>query len=297
MAEWHHDSFSRSGPTGRKVLPAEARHPASIGLVVCLLVAIALLALGRADHRWIRDLRSAITSALRPAFEVARLPVRAARVLADAPASDRELLQQVAELKRENHELKQWRQRAEELASQVSELRRLVAGVPDRPIGIATGRVFVEGAGGFSASAVIDVGTTRGVRTGFAAVNGDGLVGTVVDAAASSARVLLVSDRRSRIPVFVGKERLRGILAGNGGALPSLELVMGTMPIEPGALVTTSGEDGVLPRGVPVGFVQTKDGIHSVRLNAELGRLDFVSILLFEPPGSDLAQGEWELGQ
>ena len=64
-----------------------------------------------------------------------------------------------------------------------------------------------------------------------------------------------------------------------------------------GELVTTSGEDGVLPRGLPVGFVEVGDGVRTVRLNAAPDRLDFVSILLLEPPGSDLAQGGLGLGQ
>jgi rod shape-determining protein MreC len=181
------------------------------------------------------------------------------------------------------------------LESQVSELRRIAAGVPERPVGIVTGRVFLEGRTNFAASAVIDAGSSQGIKAGFAATDGNGLVGTVVDVAPSSARLLLVTDHRSRIPVFVGKDRLRGILTGNGMRAPSLALVMATAPLEPDARVTTSGEDGLLPRGVPVGIAETSDGVASVRLNAQLDRLDFVSILIFEPPGGDLAQGEVEL--
>ena len=298
MVEFRHDSFARSrtGSAAPEVAPGR-RRPASIGLVVSVLAALALLALGRAGHSTLESIRAQVTAVLEPALQLVRLPVEGARLLADAPTGDSELLKQVTELRRENRELQQWRLRAEELETQVSELRRIVGRVPDRQIGIATGRVFVEGQSSFASSAVVDIGNASGVRKGFAAINGDGLIGTVVEASERASRLLLLTDYRSRIPVFVGKERLRGILAGDGTAVPALELVMATATVGNGALVTTSGEDGVLPRGVPVGFVEEQGGFRTVRLNAALDRLDFVSVLLFEPPGGDLAQGTLGIGQ
>lgn len=298
MTGFRHDSFSRSSGGIPPAMPAATRRaPVSFGLVVSFALALTLLALSRAEHRWLQQVRSELTSALEPALALARLPVEGARAIADAPAGESELLRQIAVLKQENTELRQWRLRAQDLESQVSELRRIVAGVPDRQIGIATGRVFLEGDRSFAASAIVDIGAAQGIRPGLAAINGDGLVGTIVEAGPRSARLLLLTDRRSRIPVFIGKERLRGILSGNGSAIPSLELLAATAKIEPGALISTSGEDGVLPRGLPVGHVVAKGADRSLELNAALDRLDFVSVLLFEPPGTDLAQGSLGLGQ
>jgi rod shape-determining protein MreC len=297
MAELRQDSFARSLPARIAPQARSGRRPASFGLVVCIVSALFLLVLSRVEHAWLQSLRVQLTDAFEPALDLARLPVQAARALADATAGDSELLRQVAVLKRENQELRQWRLRAEDLESQVSELRRIVGGVPERRTGIATGRIFVEGHSSFAASAILDIGAANGVKPGFAAINADGLVGTVIEAGERSARLLLLNDRRSRIPVFVGKERLRGILAGHGGSVPHLELVMAAAVVDNGELVTTSGEDGVLPRGLPVGFVEVGDGVQTVRLNAAPDRLDFVSVLLFEPPGSDLAQGGLGLGQ
>lgn len=297
MTGFRHDSFSRSRAGAAPPSPEAPRARGSLSLIVSIALALMLLALSRVEHHWLTGAREELTAALEPALALARLPVEGARAIADAPIGESELLKQIAELKQENTELRQWRLRAQDLEGQVSELRRIVAGVPDRQVGIATGRIFVEGDPTFAASAIIDIGATHGVKAGFAAINGDGLVGTIVAAGPRSARLLLLTDRRSRIPVFVGKERLRGILSGNGAGAPSLELVAAATKIESGALISTSGEDGMLPRGVPIGHVVAKEGTRGVQLNAALDRLDFVSVLLFEPPGADFAQGTLGLGQ
>lgn len=236
-------------------------------------------------------LRAELSAALEPALKLARLPVEGARKLADQPSSNSALLKDVADLRRDNRELGRLRQKTRDLEAELKELRRLVGRVDDRQIAAVTARVYLEGQNAFAESAIIDVGGRDGVRAGFAVVDGDGLVGTVVEAAERSSRVLLIRDRRSRIPVFVGKRRVRGILVGRGEAPPELELNRsGELP-EAGAAVSTSGEDGILPRGLAIGHAQPAGPAWSVRITAALDRLDYVTVLLFEAPGSDLASG------
>ncbi|MEZ5924017.1 MAG: rod shape-determining protein MreC [Hyphomicrobiaceae bacterium] len=292
MPDLGHDTYSRQRVDRPVYRPQSAVRVRSVGVMITMLAALALLALGRAENGWLTWIRAELTEAVEPALGLLRLPVDGARALANATSSESELLKQNLELKRELSELRQWRLRAEELESQVSELRRIVGGVPDRKVGIVTGRVFIEARNAFSNSAVIDLGTKSSVKTGYAAVSGDGLVGAVVEVAENSSRVLLLTDRRSRIPVFIGKRRLRGILAGNGSETPTLELATAAFAVETGELVTTSGEDGVFPRGIPVGFVEVSNGSSRVRLAAALDRLDYVSLLLSQSPMSSLAAGD-----
>lgn len=281
-------SFSR-GPGSVGEPKGAGRHPASLALALSILLALVLLALGRVEHHWIALVRGELTAALEPALKLARLPLEGARALADRPESDSGLLKELADLKRESREVGRLRARAEALEAEVKELRRLVGRVDDRQVAAVTARVYLEGGNAFASSAVIDVGSRDGIKTGFAVADGDGLVGTVVEAGERSARLLLIRDRRSRIPVFVGKRRVRGILIGRGAAAPELELARTSEAIEAGAAVTTSGEDGILPRGLAIGAAEPADGSWTVRINAALERLDYVTVLIFEAPGSDLA--------
>ncbi len=282
-------SFSR-GP-GSTAEPKGVGRPrrGSLALALSILVALVLLALGRVEHRWIVLVRGELAAALEPALKLARLPLEGARTIADRPGSDSGLLKELADLRRENREVNRLQARAEALEAEVKELRRLVGRVDDRQIAAVTARVYLEGANAFVSSAVIDVGSRDGVKTGFAVVDGDGLAGTIIETSERSARLLLIRDRRSRIPVFVGKRRVRGILIGQGAAAPELELARTSETIEAGAAVTTSGEDGILPRGLAIGAAVPGDGTWTLRINAALERLDYVTVLIFEAPGSDLA--------
>lgn len=289
MGELRHDSFSRGpGRAGEPKVASRSRS-ASLSLVLSILAALVLLALGRVDHRWLAAVRGELTAALEPALKVARLPIEGARAIADRPESDSGLLKELADLRRENREVGRLQARADALEAEVKELRRLVGRVDDRQVAAVTARVYLEGVNAFASSAVIDVGSRDGIKTGFAVVDGDGLVGTVVEASERSARLLLLRDRRSRIPVFVGKRRVRGILLGRGEAAPELELARSSEAVEAGAPVTTSGEDGILPRGLAIGTAEPGGGTWAVRTNAALDRLDYVTVLIFEAPGSDLA--------
>lgn len=270
---------------------ASSRRRLPIPFALSIMAALGLLALGRVEHEWIAMVRAELTAALEPALKLARLPVEAARRMADQPASDSALLKDIADLRRDNRELGRLRQRASELEAELKELRRLVGRVDDSQTAAVAARVYLEGQTAFAESAVIDVGGRDGVRPGCAVVDGDGLVGTVVEAAERSSRVLLVRDRRSRIPVFVGKRRMRGILVGRGDEPPELELHQSGDAPEAGATVSTSGEDGILPRGLAIGLAQPGASAWSVRLAATLDRLDYVTVLLFEAPGTDLASG------
>ena len=89
---------------------------------------------------------------------------------------------------------------------------------------------------------------------------GRGLVGRVVETGVKSANVLLLTDLNSRIPVIVGEQAKRGILAGDNTDITHLDLLSGTTGIEVGMRVATSGHGGKLPPGVPIGRVSIVDG-------------------------------------
>jgi rod shape-determining protein MreC len=122
------------------------------------------------------------------------------------------------------------------------------------------------------------------VRIGYAVINGDGLVGRTVDAGASVARVLLLNDLNSRIPVLVGPAGVRALASGDNSAELRLDFLPDGAQVYPGDEVYTSGSDGVFPRGLHVGVVTGSSGTFKVRPHAELSSLDVVSVLYFDTP-------------
>ncbi|MFW2829061.1 rod shape-determining protein MreC [Sphingomonas sp. ID0503] len=102
----------------------------------------------------------------------------------------------------------------------------------------------------------ITAGYNDGVRPGQPVRAAEGLVGRVLDTGFTAARVLLVTDEASSIPVREVRRGTPGLAAGNGtGGLEIRALGTGAMPFRRGDLLVTSGAGGLYPPGIPVAVV------------------------------------------
>jgi rod shape-determining protein MreC len=87
-------------------------------------------------------------------------------------------------------------------------------------------------------------------------IGAEGLVGRTTDVGAGAARVLLLTDSQSRVPVLVARTGQAALVAGDGSPLLLLaERVGPEEPLRRGDRLVTSGEGGVFPPGVPVAVV------------------------------------------
>ena len=243
-----------------------------------------LLVLSRIGHGVIADARDGLVDLTAPLLEVASLPAIEARRAMERAQLYASAFKEVDRLKKENEELKQWEWRTKLLERKVSHLRSLLNAVEEPALVYATGRVIADARGPFVRSALINLGRQDGLRIGYAVINGDGLVGRTVDAGGSVARVLLLNDLNSRIPVLAGPAGLRGLASGDNSAELQLDFLPEGSALYAGDEVYTSGSDGVLPRGLRVGVVTGTPGAFKVRPYAELNSLDAVSVLFFDTP-------------
>jgi rod shape-determining protein MreC len=100
----------------------------------------------------------------------------------------------------------------------------------------------------------------------------------VTDVGARSARVLLITDLNSRIPVVLESTGERAIMVGTNAPLPRLLYWSGGTPKE-GERLVTSGEAGALPPNLPVGTVHySAEHAPEVAPAAQLDRLEVVRI-------------------
>lgn len=108
----------------------------------------------------------------------------------------------------------------------------------------------------FSLQVVINKGATDGVYIGQPILNEQGVVGQIVDVAATYSRVLLISDITHGIPVRVQRNDIRAIANGSG-ELNSLNLpyMPHSTDIQVGDILVTSGLGGVFPEGYPVATI------------------------------------------
>ena len=118
-----------------------------------------------------------------------------------------------------------------------------------------TARVVADAGGPFVQTVMVNAGADQGVVNGMAAVNERGLVGRVIEVGRRSARILLLTDFNSRIPVMVEPSRDQAILAGDNSREPGLMFLPLNPRLSVGDRVVTSGRGGVLPPGLAIGVV------------------------------------------
>ncbi len=121
---------------------------------------------------------------------------------------------------------------------------------------IRTARIVSATSGSVVRSAMIAAGRGDGVVPGLPVIGANGLIGRTVEAGNHAARVLLLTDPASRIPVVVVRTGQAALAVGTNR--PSLELrdrVGADVPLQAGDRLVTSGDGGVFPPGIPVGTI------------------------------------------
>jgi rod shape-determining protein MreC len=285
----------RGSPLFRRHRPSW-RAPVEILSFGLYFLCAVLLVLSRIDHGVISDARDGLVDLSAPVLEAASLPAIEARRAMERARLYAAAFDEVDRLKKENEALRQWEWQTKLLERKVAHLRSLLNAVEEPGLVFATGRVIADARGPFVRSALINLGRKDGVHIGYAVINGDGLVGRTVDAGESVARVLLLNDLNSRIPVLVGPAGVRALAAGDNSAELQLDFLPDDATAYPGDEVYTSGSDGVLPRGLRVGVVTGTPGAFKVRPYAELNSLDAVSVLFFDTPALQRTDPEVAVG-
>jgi rod shape-determining protein MreC len=197
------------------------------------------------------------------------------------------------ELRREIERLRAWRDAAQGLERENAQLRALNNVRLGARLAYTTGEVVADTGGPFGHSVLVNVGAPDGVEDGAAVVDGAGLVGRVVGVGDDVARILLLTDFDSRVPVKIMPSGRRAILTGDGTTAPRLSFIAEPEAVSVGQSIVTSGDDGVFPPDLAVGFVAALDGRAArARLAADYQRLEFVRVLRWRRPTPADAPGQ-----
>lgn len=215
-----------------------------------------LLLIARVNPDTASGLRRVTADLVAPAWAVLRAPADGLASLADGVgdyfgAIDRARHLE-AELDTANGRLRAARANAEELRR----LKALLAvRSPERQV-VATARIAAATTGTVVRTAMLAVGTSDGVGEAMPVIGGEGLIGRTTEVGRSAARVLLITDALSRVPVIVERTGQVGMAAGrNQPTLTLIDLSGPETRLVAGDRVVTSGDGGVYPPGVPVAVV------------------------------------------
>ncbi len=246
-----------------------------------IMLSLGLLLAGKADPTRLGAIGTRVSDAIVPLLGAVVEPIDATRRAAAQIGELFALRQENAHLRAQNERLLEWQDTARRLALENAALRQMLnlqAGVAP-PTAVAA-RVVADAGGPFVHTVLVAAGADQGVVKGMAAVNERGLVGRVIEVGRRSARILLLTDFNSRVPVMVEPSRDQAILAGDNTREPGLIF----LPLHPrmavGQRVVTSGRGGVLPPGLAIGRISAiDDGKVAVAPVVDWERLEYVRLL------------------
>jgi rod shape-determining protein MreC len=247
--------------------------------IALLVLSGALIAFDRPASRSpaFASFRAGFTDIAAPLLELGAQPLRAVKNIGPYFRRQGELAEENAELRQQLVEARYWEDLAYRQRDRIEiyeeALNLETAAVEDR-IGAWT---VADPRGPFVRARLIGRGSEAGVRDGYPVINLYGLVGRVYETGRRSARVLLLTDLNSRVPVMADRSNARAILIGDNSPYPRLEYVGRAPDIVEGDRIVSSGDGGVLPRGLPVGeAIRTREGEWRVRLYSDQAPVDFV---------------------
>ncbi len=262
--------------------------------IALLVVSGALIAFDRPASRSapFASFRAGFTDVSAPLLDIVAQPLRAIKNIGPYWRRQGELVQENARLRQQLIEARYWEDLAYRQRDRIEVYEDALdvesAAIEDR-IGAWT---VADPRGPFVRARLIGRGSEAGIRDGYPVINLYGLVGRVYETGRRSARVLLLTDLNSRVPVMADRSNARAILVGDNSEFPRLDYVGRAPDIQPGDRIVSSGDDGILPRGLPVGeAVATRDGGWRVRLYSDQAPVDFVWVWPFQrvtPPDQEV---------
>ncbi|AQR73300.1 rod shape-determining protein MreC [Sphingomonas sp. LM7] len=128
--------------------------------------------------------------------------------------------------------------------------------------------------------ATLNAGSWQGVKRGQPVRDPSGLIGQVIETSPNSARVLLLADPESIVPVRRVRDGLPAIASGRGdGQIDIRSASVATMGFQAGDTFVTSGTGGVFPPDIPVArVIRTQGDIAIAQPAVNPDALDFALV-------------------
>jgi rod shape-determining protein MreC len=261
------------------------RSNAQLPLLIVIALAVVLVLLGKAQIGLFDRARAHATDLMAPMLEKMRAPVAGFDRWIGSIGEIFSVYEQNLKLKEENARLRQWRNVAITLQGRVNRYQALLHAVPDPQMNRVLARVIGRASRPFLRTMILDAGRSHKVLPGQAVMDARGMIGRIYLTGQRTSWVILLTDLNSRIPVTVAPRNVQAMMTGDNSGSPVLNLMSHTVTVHAGDQVTTSGDGGLLPAGLPVGTVMSDGaGGWRVALLADAAASQDVEILNFSKP-------------
>ncbi len=269
------------------------RRRARVVLAVLVLIALVLITIDfrSSDEGPLSRLRSLATATFGPVQDGLSSLLRPVGNAIDDIGDVFSLRAENEQLRTRLTELEERRRSFDDLERENETLRALLSMRDRTGFDVVAARVVALAPSNYEWTITIDAGSEDGVERDMVVIDGDGLVGRIIQVTPSASRVLLAIDPNFSAAARVAGLGEQGPMSGRGGDL------MRFLPLDPEAeiergdeIVTSSYSNGIFPSGIPIGSVEDV-GEQTTLLSREVDvrpyvdftRLDFVLVVLHAP--------------
>lgn len=259
-------------------------HYIALGVVVVLT----LILLNLPNHTAAR-LKVAISSLFLPLFGLANSADQAANKAGDVITTRSELLKQNDSLRNEIKELRLQLIQAQDTARENARLRQNLGWKETHPWKGKLAKVVLRDPSNWWKTVQIDKGRLDGITNNLPVMTTEGLVGRISAVGPATSTVVLIGDRDCKVAAKINQTGDTGVIGATDladNSLVTLGFVNKNAKLTPGDDVTTSGEGGFFPAGIPIGKIvdsrQVDSGLSSearVKLAVNPSSLDEVWVL------------------
>lgn len=249
-------------------------------LVAGLIVAALLLAVSIFDPSSFKSIRSAAGEVTTPVSSGLAAVGSAVASVPQGVADYFAVKQRNADLRAKLAADRAMTMRALGIIRENKRLKRLLA-LREGAFGtVASARLVSSTASSTRRYAVLNAGWRQGVKPGQPVQGADGLIGRILESGPDNARVLLIADAESVVPVRRVRDGLAAIAAGRGDGLIEIRAVdIADARLAPGDIFITSGVGGIYPPNIPVArVIQRGRDTAQARAFATADTLDFAIV-------------------
>ncbi|MGH6786959.1 MAG: rod shape-determining protein MreC [Novosphingobium sp.] len=221
-----------------------------------MLVAGVLLVISTRNPEAFSGARSAASDAVAPAGEGSAQARANSRGFWEALSGFFTSGRDTARLKREVAEARSRLAAADALAEENRRLKSALGLFESDPKPVVAARLVASTSASTRRYATLGAGSRQGVAVGMPVRSSVGLVGRVLEVGAVSARVLLITDLESFVPVRRATDGIDATAEGQSDGTLRLRLSsLGINPLKRGDAFVTSGSGGLYRPGIPIAVV------------------------------------------
>ncbi len=253
-------------------------------LFFLVILCIALIAASKTDVEPIKKARAYVMDIAVPLLSALSHPVTTYHQIHESVSHAFNVYEENARLRQDNARLKRMQAVAIELQAENTRMRKLLKIAPEPWVSYITARVVGNASGPYIRSAMINAGARDGVHEGQVVRNNIGLIGRVTEVGNHSARILLITDLNSRIPVMTTESRERAVMVGMNGPYTVLNHLPIDTNISVGEKIMTSGDGEHFPLGIEIGVVTSvsRDKV-LVKPFVDWTRLEYITVVDVKP--------------